>query len=369
MEQRVVWIVVLVETLFAGGLMLLLPRITRRGLLFGVYVGERAAGEEAARDITRGWYFAMVATLALTLVALLAGLLAAGSPALAPLAMFILLAGFAGAYLRAHFRARELAPASPPPPAAAVLIGEQPRGLVLPLVAIGFALLCGTLVVAYTAAQYPHLPARIPVHFDIAGRPDGWSTRSFGTVMVLPLMTLVLGAGLGGMALLVARAKRAVRTADGGVSLAAQLRFRGAMTAFLSVTAMLATAMLAVLSVMSLRVALGQAERLSPLFMILTGVLLLFSLGGSVYIALRYGQGGARLERSAAGAPLTDGLADNRRWLLGMFYFDREDPSIFVENRFGLGYTMNFGNWRAWLTIGAFMAVMLLLSVIAIVSA
>ena len=48
---------------------------------------------------------------------------------------------------------------------------------------------------------------------------------------------------------------------------------------------------------------------------------------------------------------MTNGLADNRRWILGTFYVNHEDPSIMVEHRFGLGYTLNLGNWKAvvWL--------------------
>ena len=34
---------------------LLYPRIARRGLLFGVYVGEERSGGEEARQIARGW--------------------------------------------------------------------------------------------------------------------------------------------------------------------------------------------------------------------------------------------------------------------------------------------------------------------------
>jgi uncharacterized membrane protein len=30
-----------------------------------------------------------------------------------------------------------------------------------------------------------------------------------------------------------------------------------------------------------------------------------------------------------------------------MFYINRDDPSIFVERRFGFGYTINLGNWKA----------------------
>lgn len=76
-------------------------------------------------------------------------------------------------------------------------------------------------------------------------------------------------------------------------------------------------------------------------------MLLIVALGGSVLIALRYGQGGARLEEAAADAPLTNGLADNRHWVLGMFYVNRDDPSILVERRFGIGYTVNLGNPKA----------------------
>jgi uncharacterized membrane protein len=40
-----------------------------------------------------------------------------------------------------------------------------------------------------------------------------------------------------------------------------------------------------------------------------------------------------------------------------MYYVNRHDPAMWVENRFGLGYTLNFGNWRAWLLIIGLMLV------------
>jgi uncharacterized membrane protein len=40
---------------------------------------------------------------------------------------------------------------------------------------------------------------------------------------------------------------------------------------------------------------------------------------------------------------LTGTLADNDRWIWGLFYFDRDDSSMMVEKRFGLGYTLNYG--------------------------
>ena len=45
------------------------------------------------------------------------------------------------------------------------------------------------------------------------------------------------------------------------------------------------------------------------------------------------------------------------RWLMaeawrGIFYFHPNDPALLVPKRFGIGYTLNFGNpwcWAVWL--------------------
>jgi len=34
------------------------------------------------------------------------------------------------------------------------------------------------------------------------------------------------------------------------------------------------------------------------------------------------------------------GLADNAHWIWGFFHVNKEDPSIMVEKRFGVGYTI-----------------------------
>jgi len=46
-------------------------------------------------------------------------------------------------------------------------------------------------------------------------------------------------------------------------------------------------------------------------------------------------------------------------WKAGIFYVNREDPSLFVEKRFGIGYTLNFGNPWSW-------AVLALIAVLAL---
>jgi uncharacterized membrane protein len=359
MADWTVWIVLTAETLVAGGIFLLIPKITRRGLLFGVYVGEdRWAGPEARR-ITRVWYLALLAALiASILVGTILALTAPKRPLGALSSLFLLLVAMIVTYLWAHFRARSLATTGRPV-AAAALVVESPQALTIPILATAFAALAGAVAIGYAWFHFADMPDTIPTHFGPDGTPDAWSPRSFRSVLLLPVMTAFICPALGLMACLVARAKRAIRQDDRGVSLSAQVRFRRAVSIFLSGIVVIVTVLLASISISSVRVALGLATALPRITMAMGLGLGVFAFVGVLVLMLYYGQGGARLERSTAGAPLTDGLADNTHWVLGVFYVNREDPSFLVEKRFGMGYTVNFGNPKAILGVLIFFAVLI----------
>jgi uncharacterized membrane protein len=74
-----------------------------------------------------------------------------------------------------------------------------------------------------------------------------------------------------------------------------------------------------------------------------------------VVVLARLGQGGSRA--LAAGqkslgpaAPVGDRTPDHY-WKLGVFYFNPDDSAIFVEKRFGLGYSLNFARPVAWIIV------------------
>ena len=52
---------------------------------------------------------------------------------------------------------------------------------------------------------------------------------------------------------------------------------------------------------------------------------------------------------------------DDSHWILGSIYFNRDDPSVFVERRFGIGWTINFGSVGGVLTMVALLAVAVVL--------
>jgi uncharacterized membrane protein len=349
MEQTMLWVVDLGVVVFLGAFLAVLPRITRRGLLFGVYVGEQVADSAEAQRLTRRWTWGILAWTAVALAAQWVVTALRGAPTVFPTALFVLLAGQSVEYVRSYRAARVLARSAPAraPVAVAYVSASPARKPVLAYLALAVSLSAGLFACGYTWFHLDNLPARMPVHFNGAGLPDGYRPASFVSIWLLPLTALVFGAMIPLLAILVAQAKRAVRQGDGGVSLAAQERSRAAMSNFLAVVAFLTAALLTFLSVGSVRVAIGAARSLPPGGPVIVVVMLGVTFGGIAFLALRFGQGGSRLETTAAHAPLTNGMADNQRWVWGMFYVNRDDPSIFVEHRFGFGYTINLGNPRA----------------------
>ena len=343
------------RVLLVGGILLLLPRITRRGLLFGAYVGEALADRDAARRLRGSWYIGCVILMLLSLLVGL-GISWAGRPIAGSLTgTAVLLLGGLGLYLRFHFRARKLAPpaaARQAQRAAAMFLGGEPKGVGLAKLALGIC-----------------LPAAVATFVYSIVRHDGsWSDKSFITVMFVPSVNLVVSPFLAVIALLTATAKRSIRGGSGGRSVEAQDAFRATMANVCSWTALLSCGFMAVLSVQVVRIGLSEIRSLGVGVWVMAGIVFVFILGNLIRIVKGYGQGGALMERGSVEAPLTNGLADNARWIWGLFYVDRDDPSIMVESRFGIGYTLNYGNRKAILIVASFVVLSLSLVVLGLIA-
>ena len=81
-----------------------------------------------------------------------------------------------------------------------------------------------------------------------------------------------------------------------------------------------------------------------------TVIYLLIVAGAPLYLTLKYGQAGEKLLGEAN--IYYDDPDEEDHWKFGLIYFNKEDPSVFVERRFGIGSTFNLARWQAWLFIG-----------------
>ena len=357
--------------LIVGWLFLGVPSITRRGLVFGIYFGEDPGAADAARRLRRAYkrdillVTGAIAGIGIALLLPLWSTLAAQSTKLAtligvPVCLGTLFAGTQACCQRARrAAARLVTPQTSTPPAVAYLTGTA-SGLAFPIFATLVAIGAGLFCLLYVWWHVDALPERWALRVTVMGEPCGWVERWVATV-VWPLTFMLLPGWLGAYACLLARAKVAVRVGDHGVSLRAQERFRTAQTRFFSGLSLLATVLFGLVSLKAIAVGLGRQPTLStPLPVLAAATFVLYVVAGVVYIGVRYGQGGARLETSAVQAPLADGLADNRKWKFG-FYINRDDPAWFVEERFGWGYEPNLGNpWAVAFYAGGIILIVLM---------
>ena len=107
--------------------------------------------------------------------------------------------------------------------------------------------------------------------------------------------------------------------------------------------ALLYLVLLTTLSLQVVRIGRGEASSLGAGIFGFMIVMIVLMGGGLFFLIKKLGQGGSRLERGSEEGALTGGLADNDRWVAGVFYVNPDDPSLMVESRFGIGYAMNWG--------------------------
>ncbi len=339
-------IFIIVRAFIVGGFFFLLPMIGRKGLLFGVYVGEKVwEGEQAAR-LRRGWQKGCVAMIALGSIAGLATSVAGWPRTGTAVCITVIVLLGVLLYGRSHSRARQLVPDSVSEQsnvAIASLHYAEPGAGRLARVALAICCVAGLAFVAHAWINYGDLPDMVRTYFGWTGRPHALSEKSFGTVMVPSVLGLVASCCFGLMAVLSADAKHSIRGGSGGGSIEADAAFRRTWVNLWSGMALFIVAILGYISVQFIRMELQATDSWGLAMLVLPLAALVFMVGGLVRV-LKLGQGGSSLEQGSEEAPLTNGIADDSHWLWGMMYFNRSEPSIMVEARFGLGYTMNFGN-------------------------
>lgn len=326
-----------------GGLMLWLPRLSRRELFFSVTVPATFPKSETARPILRR-YDARVAVITLVAVALVVRGAVSLHLWLSLAALVAQLAGCFWAFLSAHKAA--VPHAVPPTTLREAALAPRPMRLVggWPLQLAPFAILAA--VGAALHANWDRIPLRFPVHWGIDGQPNGWSTRTplgvFGP--------LILGALVSALMLLLAWGishwTRRVH-ATGGAASADLARERRCLLIIICVEFLVAVD-LSWTALLPLR-----ANPVSgPAMAVPLGGMVLFVL----LLPLLFLVHRPQELMPAEGEPTIGDRTEDRYWKAGVFYVNPNDPALMVEKRFGIGYTLNFGHWASWLIMVALLA-------------
>jgi uncharacterized membrane protein len=217
-------------------------------------------------------------------------------------------------------------------PSAVRVASLVPRDTALPggaLVALGpFAIFLASALLVYGHGSGTIKPFRL---------------LAFGAIFVAMMLTLA-----------VTMTRRSRQVAVDGPAAAAEQRFRR-VNVLGPVLAAYATAIL--LSAGTIESIPAFANAVTGKAWLLVMPIMLVNFGVMVWM-FRVGQGGHRAVAPGARQDVHGDATPDEAWKIGgMYYVNPRDPAMWVENRIGLGYTLNLGNWRAWLLIIGMMLV------------
>jgi uncharacterized membrane protein len=201
-------------------------------------------------------------------------------------------------------------------------------------------------------ARWDKLPERFPVHWGLAGQPDRWGSRT----PIVVLGPLLFGALLVGLMLMiglgVVRARYRAVEGPGAARERALLRLvRGCLLG-------------AAWTIALIFAVVGAIPLLSPALGpngLLTLILVLSFGSPAVLLGLALGAAKLPPRLPPDRAPREDGS-----WKWGLFYVNPDDPAVWVEKRFGIGYTLNLGQPAGRFTFLALLASPLLLAALAL---
>ena len=344
-----------------GLLMAVVPWITPAGEVFAVTVPSSARHDPRIKRLRVGY---AAAVIALTVVVVAVG--AATSDNLVLYCVLVTLLpvlGFAAMLVcRSRVQAIKAAEgwsAAGEKTVAAVLPEAAPKPIPLAWNLLYVPIILVTI--AIMVMLYPSMPDQIPVHAGLDGTINRWASKTNLLEIGFPvLMQVFMAAVMAGCHWGVLKSKSgrpSSRPVAGALAYGkfAQLETTVVLGMGLALTASMGLIVLTYAEILSLNDA-------AILIMVVT----LVSAGIAVGVSLWCGQSGARLLSRADESDHID-VDNDEWWKAGVFYWAPDDPSIFVPKRFGMGWTLNFGNWRSWAIMVAFVAVTVGIVVLSIV--
>ncbi len=336
-------------------LFLIMPDLTRKDLIFGVRWPKDDCRRPEINTLIRS-YRVWSAALGLILFVGIAALsFSLAWTWLVPFGAIVQILLFLGIYQIFHRKAVALKQTlKPMKQRKQVMLSPMEENSIKPGLSLVWFLipLLACIFSAWLGFQdYERIPDRIAIHYNLFGHADRWVDKSPLSVLFLPLTQLFL---LGIMLFVVGifrKAKRYVDVENPRLSLHYDARFRAHWIQWAFISSL-------VLQLPFLLSQLQMVRRLTlaaPLFVIMMIIPTLFILVYAVVLAYHTGQGGTRLEPDTdeqegdLGKTRRD---DDRFWKAGLVYINSDDPSIWVEKRFGVGYTVNLGNPRSYAILG-----------------
>lgn len=198
-----------------------------------------------------------------------------------------------------------------------------------------------------TRIFYTKMPDQLPMQFDfISGEVTKWAEKSLLSAY-WPLITQIcLTLLLIFVYWIIKKSKQQIESENPQASMQQNRLFRYKWSAFTVITGL-------VLIIIFMFIPLSHAGFIDYVaFSIVSFVLSVGIVAYALILAVKTGQGGSRIKIGKDKEGQFINRDDDKYWKMGVFYYNPDDPSLFIEKRFGIGWTCNFARPISWVFIG-----------------
>lgn len=346
----------LILTLLSGLVMAATPFLMPKRECFTVTVPDSAIRDRTLRSykITFALIVSIVAAV-FTVAAAVAFALGEIGIAVALVTLGILLTCFGGYALMLHFRRKVRAykqdqgwEAQAEQAAAFVGYEPVPHAISLKWDLLFLPLIFACLAVCFLG--YDNIPDQIPRQISLEGEATTFFAKSLATAAFPALIVTFIDGILAVSHWMILRSKKAVDPAAPKASAWAYGMFAKAQSILLVASGVL-------LGFVGLIMALSFVGLITIQQAAITVLIPIFAVAlGSIALSVAYGQNGSRLLAKMSTSD-TMPQDNDRFWKLGIFYVNPNDSSLFLPERFGIGWTMNWGRPGAWGILIALVAI------------
>ena len=358
-----------------AGMFIIVPQITRKSFLFGVKIPPEEASCREALDMKKRYMLSCAAGItALLAVCVLQFVFFRELTLLATLYMplfiiIIYLAAFIPSWKKAVRLKEEKGWA-----VSNILFAEtnssHTRGSLSMLpygwYISGFFIILAVIITV--VMRYPVLGDSIPMHFNYNMEPDRWVDKSWWTVLQIPLLSAGLLLLMFFVAVSIEKAKLQVDPHNPRLSFAQHQVYRrrmGHAIGFVTIIMLLIISFSQFLYLFPDAAVWSLAGGKFSLWCI--AILTIFMVTPVVIFYVKTGQGGCKVkinidelyEADAAESTVkkstAQGRGDDKFWLLGLFYYNRDDPAVIVEARFGAKLNFNYAHLSVKIGLAVFL--------------
>lgn len=205
------------------------------------------------------------------------------------------------------------------------------------------------LTILLALVLYPTMPEQIPLHANLVGEVDRWTSKSYASVLGFPVLFELLFAVIFPISQAAFRFANPYKDKDVPKDVSdAYILYCRAWSIYLLVLG------LGLASVVGIGFVLSSAGIITLMQLGITALILtVCSLVVLVALMVVYGQNGAKLIGTSSKRLIALG-DDSDCWKLGIIYVNKDDLHLFVPKRFGVGWAINFARPASWILLACF---------------